>query len=182
MTCFWSTAGDVKIVAEQDADGDVKIVDAPETKQDEAGAAAEATNGHQQQDEAPEEVEVQDSDTEQHQEQQQEQHEQQQGAERAGSPGAAAGAIAALASWQFPVSLDGSVEVTEEQLLQALPSFHSVHAMECEQCRASLQEAAAGHQEVKQLMEAQKQALSKLLVGSVTENLEQGVAYYLVPK
>jgi hypothetical protein len=117
---------------------------------------------------------------------------QQQGADgaadRASSPGAAADAGEGAAGtpadpgrWQLPFALDGSVPLSEEQLLEALPEF-SAMAYDCEACSASLQEAAAGHQEAKQQLEGQKQALGKLLAGNVTEALEEGVLYYLVPK
>jgi hypothetical protein len=174
-------AGDVKIVEDDvDADGDVKIVDASEVKQ-EATPAASSDQHHQQQqqqhqDDAKEEVILQDSDDEQ---------QQQQSEERAGSrttsPSAAAGPAAA-GSWQLPIPLDGSVEVTEQQLKQLLPEFFSIHSMDCEVCKASLAKAVVGHQEAKQQLEVQRAALSKLLAGSVTESLEPGAAYYLVPK
>ncbi|KAF6259483.1 hypothetical protein COO60DRAFT_1001164 [Scenedesmus sp. NREL 46B-D3] len=53
--------------------------------------------------------------------------------------------------------------------------------MDCQACKASLAEAVVGHQEVKQQLEVQRAALSKLLAGSVNESLEPGAAYYLVP-
>lgn len=126
------------------------------------------------------------TDTDRQQEQQQ-----QQGADgaadRASSPGGAAdagegvGGPAGSTRWRLPFPVDGSVPLSEEQLLQALPEF-SVMAYDCETCSASLQEAAAGHEEVKQQLEGQKQALGKLLAGCATETLEEGVLYYLVPK
>ena len=103
------------------------------------------------------------------------------GQQRKGSPEAAA-AAAATSGWQPPIPLDGSVEVTEQQLLDLLPQFHSVHAEECPECAASLQVAAAGHQEVKQQLEVQRAAFGKLLSGTVQEVLEPGVTYYLVPR
>jgi hypothetical protein len=182
--CTVASAGDVKIVEDDvDADGDVKIVDACEVKQEATPAASSDAQQQQQQqqqeDGVKDEVILQDSDDEQQQQQPQ------QGEERAGSratsPSAAAGPAAA-GSWQLPVPLDGSVEVTEQQLKQLLPEFFSIHSMDCEVCKASLAEAVVGHQEVKQQLEVQRAALSKLLAGSVTESLEPGAAYYLVPK
>jgi hypothetical protein len=179
--CADVSAGDVKIVEDDvDADGDVKIVDASEVKQEATPAASSDQQQQQQQQEGiKEEINLQESDDEQQQPQQQ------QGEERAGSratsPSAAA-APAAAGSWQLPIALDGSVEVTEQQLKQLLPEFYSVHSMDCEVCKASLAEAVVGHQEVKQQLEVQRAALSKLLAGSVTESLEPGAAYYLVPK
>jgi hypothetical protein len=187
---LFASAGDVKIVeaddgADADADGDVQMVEAVEPKQEATPAASSDQQKEQQQQQQQEhngvkdEVVLADSDDEQQQ--------QQQGEERAGSratsPSAAASAAApAAGSWQLPVPLDGSVEVTEDQLKQLLPSFHSCHAMDCQVCKASLAEAVIGHQEVKQQLEVQRAALSKLLAGSVTESLEPGLAYYLVPK
>lgn len=84
--------------------------------------------------------------------------------------------------WQFPLPLDGSVELSEQQLLQHLPEFAVASSFDCEQCALRWQEATAGHQEVKQQLEGQKQVLSKLLTGTITEVLEPGVTYYLVPK
>ncbi|KAF8072683.1 UBP26 [Scenedesmus sp. PABB004] len=103
--------------------------------------------------------------------------------ERASTPSGAAGAAAAAAAsaWQLALPLDGSVELSEAALLEALPSFHSVHAAECEACAASLQEAAAGHQEARAAVEVQRAALGKLLSSSVQESLEPGAPYYLVP-
>lgn len=112
---------------------------------------------------------------EQHNEQQQ--GEQQQQEQRGMSPEAAA-----ALGWQFNLPLDGSVSVSEQQLLELLPVFHSVHAEECQDCAASLQEAAAGHQEVKQQLDTQRAAFGKLLNGNVQEVLQPGVTYYLVPK
>lgn len=111
---------------------------------------------------------------------QQQQAEQCDGQQRTGSPEAAA--AAAPPAWQSPLPLDGSVELTEQQLVDVLPEFHSVHAEECPECAASLQVAAAGHQEVKQQLEVQRAAFGKLLSGTVQEVLEPGVTYYLVPR
>jgi hypothetical protein len=188
---LWSvtttSAGDVKIVEDDvDADGDVKIIDACDVKQEATPAASSDQQQHQQQqqqqqqDGVKDEVILQDSDDEQQQQQQQQQGEERAGS-RATSPSAAAGPAAA-GSWQLPIPLDGSVEVTEQQLKQLLPEFFSIHSMDCEVCKAILAEAVVGHQEVKQQLEVQRAALSKLLAGSVTESLEPGAAYYLVPK
>lgn len=159
---------------EHDADGDVKIVDAATAAREQSAPPAGTANGvkHEQQELLErDEVVVQDSDVEMGGQEQQ----QQQGEERAA-------AATVLTSWQCPIPLDGSVEVTEKQLLDILPSFHSVHAMECQQCCDTLNKAKEDHQGAKQQLEAQKQALSKLLAGSVPENLEPNVPYYLVPK
>lgn len=88
----------------------------------------------------------------------------------------------AAVGWQFPLNLDGSIELTEEQLLEHLPEFNSANAMTCEVCRTSLQQAAAGHQEVKQQLDAQRAAFGKVLNNNVQEMLDPGVNYYLVPK
>jgi hypothetical protein len=185
VPCDGVFAGDVKIVEaveavgdEADADGDVKIVDAAELKQEATPAASSDQQQQQQRSSVKEEVILQDSDDEQ---------QQQQGEERAGSRAsslstAAAAASSAAGSWQLPVALDGSVDVTEEQLRQLLPAFYSFQDMDCEVCKASLHEAVVGHQEAKQQLEVQRAALSKLLAGSVTESLEPGATYYLVPK
>lgn len=174
------SAGDVKIVDhEADADGDVKIVDVKDTEQEATPAASGDQQQQQQHISVKEEVDLQDSDNEQ---QQQQQCEERAGS-RATSPSTAAAAAAAAAgSWQLPIPLDGSVEVTEAQLRELLPSFASFQAFDCEVCKASLAEAVVGHQEAKQQLEAQRAALAKLLAGSVNESLDPSREYYLVPK
>lgn len=139
------------------------------------------------------------------QQQQQQQESQEQGKDsRAGSTsgGEAAGAAADAGAgsaeaaaagggpavppppcgWQPPFRLDGSVPLTVEMLLGVLPEFHSAHAMDCAECAASLEEAVAGHQEVKAQVEVQRATLGKLAAAGVTEVLEPGLTYYLVPK
>ena len=183
LCCDGVSAGDVKIVDhEADADGDVKIVDAEDTKQEATPAISgdqQQQQQQQQQTSVKEEVDLQDSDNEQ---QQQQQCEERAGS-RATSPSTAAAAAAAAAgSWQLPIPLDGSVEVTEQQLRELLPSFASFQAFDCEVCKASLAEAVVGQQEAKQQLEAQRAALAKLLAGSVNESLDPSRVYYLVPK
>lgn len=180
MCCDGVSAGDVKIVDhEADADGDVKIVDVKDTEQEATPAASGDQQQQQQHISVKEEVDLQDSDNEQ---QQQQQCEERAGS-RATSPSTAAAAAAAAAgSWQLPIPLDGSVEVTEAQLRELLPSFASFQAFDCEVCKASLAEAVVGHQEAKQQLEAQRAALAKLLAGSVNESLDPSREYYLVPK
>jgi hypothetical protein len=90
--------------------------------------------------------------------------------------------VGAVQGWNPPFPLDGSVAVTEQQLLASLASFHSVHATECNDCAESLREAAAGQQEARSALEAQRAVLHKLLQGNVQESLEPGQQYYLVPK
>ncbi|WIA08663.1 hypothetical protein OEZ85_008090 [Tetradesmus obliquus] len=175
--------GDVKIVDhEADADGDVKIVDVEDTKQEATPAASGDQQQQQQQQQqhisVKEEVDLQDSDNEQ---QQQQQCEERAGSRATSPRTAAAAAAAAAGSWQLPIPLDGSVEVTEAQLRELLPSFASFQAFDCEVCKASLAEAVVGHQEAKQQLEAQRAALAKLLAGSVNESLDPSREYYLVP-
>jgi hypothetical protein len=111
---------------------------------------------------------------------------QRQQPDRDSSPGAGdtteAGAPAGASSWQLPFPLDGSELLSESKLLQALPEFTVSNDFACPDCESSLKEAAEGHQEVKQQLEGQKQALGKLLAGNITEALQEGAAYYLVPK
>jgi predicted aspartyl protease len=78
--------------------------------------------------------------------------------------------------------VDGSVTLTTEALLQQLPEFHTASAMDCGVCAAALAQAAQGHHEVQAAVEGQRAALSKLLATGVTEVLEEGRGYYLVPK
>jgi len=99
-----------------------------------------------------------------------------------GADAAAAAAAGPPSGWQLPFPLDGSVPLSERLLLQHLPEFHVANVYDCAECAATLQEAAAGHQEVKQQLEGQKQTLGKLLAGTVHEALEPGVTYCLVPK
>jgi hypothetical protein len=49
-------------------------------------------------------------------------------------------------------------------------------------CAAARAQAAQGHHEVQAAVEGQRAALSKLLATGVTEVLEEGRGYYLVPK
>jgi hypothetical protein len=145
----------------------VQIVESPTA----AAAAAAGSSKQQQQQQDADVVLVDDSDAGQ---------QQQAGGSKAASPASAAAQQAG--GWQLPLPLDGSVPLTAAALLAHLPVHSAVHAMECHECAASLQQAAAGHQEVKAAVEGQKQVLGKLMAPGVTEVLEPGVAYYLVPK
>jgi hypothetical protein len=163
------------------ADDDVEILDSP--KKDKQQQHQEQEQLEQQQPlviAANGDVTMIDADTDAEQQQQPDGAP----ADRAGSPGAAADAAAAAApgSWQLPFKLDGSEQLTQQQLLDVLPEFQVVNAYVCEKCSAHLQEATAGHQGLRQQLEGQRLELSKLLAGVVTEALEQGVTYYLVPK
>lgn len=170
LTCYWDVVR---------ADDEVEILDSPKKDKQQ--------HQHQEQEQplvtaADGDVTMIDADTDA--EQQEQQQPDGAPADRASSPGAAADAAAAAApgSWQLPFKLNGSEQLTQQQLLDVLPEFQVVNAYVCQECSAHLQEATAGHQGLKQQLEGQRQVLSKLLASTVTEALEQGVTYYLVPK
>jgi hypothetical protein len=96
--------------------------------------------------------------------------------------GAGGGGGSSSSGWHLGLPLDGSVELTEDMLLDKLPVFHSMSSLDCSLCQQQLQAAASGHQEVKAAADAQRAALKRLMQGCVQEVLEPGVQYYLVPK